>query len=157
MVIIRKELLDRAGDNIGAYLKYKTHADKDSLYNTPPVFPIWAMSRVIKWIEGKGGLEGIQKINAEKANLLYGVIDGTDGFYHCPVDPAVRSTMNVVFTMKNDELQAAFLKGAAERDMLGLKGHRAVGGCRASIYNAMPLEGVQALADYMRDFAEKNA
>jgi phosphoserine aminotransferase len=157
MVIIRKELLDRAGDNIGAYLKYKTHADKDSLYNTPPVFPIWAMSRVIKWIEGKGGLEGIQKINAEKANLLYSVIDGTDGFYHCPVDPAVRSTMNVVFTMKNDELQAAFLKGAAERDMLGLKGHRAVGGCRASIYNAMPLEGVQALADYMQDFAEKNA
>lgn len=157
LVIIRKDLLERAGDNVGAYLKYKTHAEKDSLYNTPPVFSIWAMSLVIKWLKSKGGLSGIEKINQQKAALLYSAIDGTSGFYHCPVDPALRSTMNVVFTLKNDELQSEFLKGAADRDMLGLKGHRSVGGCRASIYNAMPIEGVQALADYMKEFASKNA
>ncbi|NBC25225.1 MAG: 3-phosphoserine/phosphohydroxythreonine transaminase, partial [Bacteroidetes bacterium] len=156
MVIIRKDLINRAPEKLGAYLKYKTHAEKDSLYNTPPVFPIWAMSKVLKWIEGKGGLEGIQELNSRKASLLYGVIDNTDGFYNCPVDKDVRSHMNIVFTLKNEELQDEFLKGASQRDMLGLKGHRSVGGCRASIYNAMPLEGVQALADYMKEFAKKN-
>lgn len=155
LVIIRKELLERAGDNVGAYLKYKTHAEKDSLYNTPPVFSIWAMSEVIKWIEGMGGLKGIAKHNEEKAKLLYDAIDGTEGFYNCPVDPSLRSLMNVVFTLKSDELQAKFLAGASERGMLGLKGHRSVGGCRASVYNAMPMEGAKALADYMREFAAK--
>lgn len=157
MVIIRKDLIQHAPENLGAYLKYKTHADKDSLYNTPPVFPIWAMSKVLKWIESNGGLEGIQEMNHRKASLLYGVIDNAEGFYNCPVQKDVRSNMNVVFTLKNEELQTEFLKGASQRDMLGLKGHRSVGGCRASIYNAMPLEGVQALADYMKEFAEKYA
>jgi phosphoserine aminotransferase len=156
LVIIRNDLLDRAGDGVGAYLKYKTHAEKDSLYNTPPVFSIWAMSRVIKWIEGKGGLEGIRKLNEEKSALLYDAIDATGGFFRCPVDASVRSDMNVVFTLADDNLESAFLKGASEQGMLGLKGHRSVGGCRASIYNAVPLEGVRALADYMKDFAKKN-
>ncbi len=155
LVIIRKDLLDRAGDNVGAYLKYKTHAEKDSLYNTPPVFSIWAMSRVLKWIERNGGLAGIEKINAEKADMLYRAIDEADGFYNCPVDASYRSSMNVVFTLADEELQGEFLKGAGNLGMLGLKGHRSVGGCRASIYNAMPISGVQALAEYMKDFAAK--
>ncbi len=156
LVIIRKELLEKSSTGMGTYLSYKIHAEKKSLYNTPPVFPIWAMSRVLKWIERKGGLDGIQKVNEKKAALLYGAIDSTNGFYKCPVDPSVRSNMNVIFTLGKPELEDSFFKGAAERNMLGLKGHRSIGGCRASIYNAMPIEGVQVLVDYLKEFARTN-
>ncbi len=155
LAIIREDLAESAPENIPAYLRYATHTAKDSLYNTPPVFSIYAVNKVLKWLKGKGGVEGIQKINAEKAQILYGAIDGNGDFYRCPVDKAVRSHMNVVFRAPSEELEKELIASAKEAGMLGLKGHRDVGGCRASIYNAMPVEGVKALADFMNEFAKK--
>lgn len=155
VVIIRRDLLDRcpAPDALGAYLNYRTHARAESLYNTPPVFSVWVTSLVLSWIKERGGVRGMAAINEKKAAALYSAIENSDGFYRSPVAPEFRSTMNVVFTLKNADLETAFLSGAAERNMVGLKGHRSLGGFRASIYNAMPLEGAQALANYMREFA----
>ena len=159
MVIIREDLAEGGNEKLPAYLRYKTHADKDSLYNTPPVFSIYAVNKVLKWLKGKGGVEGIQKINAEKSAVLYGVIDGTgdgkSGFYSSPVAKSVRSDMNVVWRLRSEDLEKEFIAAAKSEGMLGLKGHRDVGGCRASIYNAVPLESVQALANFMREFAQK--
>ncbi|AFG38726.1 phosphoserine transaminase [Spirochaeta africana] len=154
LVIIRKDLLERCPDSLPAYLNYKTHADKDSLYNTPPVFAIWAMGEVLKWIKSNGGLDGVQKLNEQKAQLVYDTIAAHGDFYRCPVDPEVRSTMNVVFRLPTEELEKQFIAAAKDKGMIGLKGHRSVGGCRASLYNAMPLEGAQALADFMTEFAK---
>ena len=151
LVIIRKDLLERCPDSVGTYLSYRTHARSGSLYNTPPVFSVWVMGLVLNWIQEQGGLASMEETNKKKADLLYSVID--EGFYHNPIEPGFRSTMNVVFTLRDSSLEDAFLKGASERNMVGLKGHRLIGGFRASIYNAMPLEGVEALADYMREFA----
>jgi phosphoserine aminotransferase len=156
LVIMRDDLIEKANQNLGAYLKYSTHAESDSLYNTPPVFSIYALNKVLGWIEGQGGLAGIEKKNQEKAKVVYDAIESAKGFYKCPVDPAVRSDMNIVFTLANPELDKEFLAGTAERGMLGLKGHRSVGGFRASLYNAMPIEGAQALSQYMAEFAKKN-
>ena len=155
VVIIREDLLNRCPDSVGVYLNYRTHAKAESLYNTPPVFSVWVLSKVLNWIRDRGGPAGMELVNQKKAALLYGAIDNTEGFYRCPVEPRFRSTMNVVFTLRNSELKGAFIEGAAERNMIGLKGHRSVGGIRASIYNAMPMEGVQALADYMVEFATR--
>ena len=154
LVIISKDLLAKCPDNLPAYLNYKTHADKDSLYNTPPVFAIWAMGEVLKWIKSNGGLDAVQKLNEKKAGLVYNAIASHGDFYRCPVDPKVRSTMNVVFRLPSEELEKQFIAEAKEKGMIGLKGHRSVGGCRASLYNAMPLEGAQALADFMDAFAK---
>lgn len=152
VVIVRDDLLDRTPDAVPAYLAYRTHADKNSLYNTPPVFPIWALSLVLEWIGEQGGLAAIAERNRRKAALLYDAIDGSDGYYRCPVDPAVRSDMNVVFRLPDEAAEKRFVAGAAERGMVGLKGHRSVGGIRASIYNAMPVAGVEELVSYMRAF-----
>ncbi len=156
VVIIREDLLERQADNLTAYMAYKTHAGEDSLYNTPGVFPIWATELVLKRMKRLGGLEYFDKINKEKAEVLYQVVAQYGDFYKCPVDPRYRSVMNVVFTTPSEELDKAFVSGATAKGMLGLKGHRSVGGCRASIYNAMPREGVEALAAYMEDFAREN-
>lgn len=156
VVIIRKDMLEKEADKLPAYLRYSTHAEKKSLYNTPPVFAIWALSLVLHWIERLGGLEAIAERNKMKSALLYGVIEELSEFYSCPVDEQYRSDMNVVFRTPSEELDKAFIKGAEEQGMLGLKGHRSVGGCRASIYNAMPLAGVETLVGYMREFAKKN-
>ena len=153
MVVIREDLAEGSNENLPAYLRYKTHADKDSLYNTPPVFSIYAVNKVLKWLKGKGGVEGIRKINAEKSAALYGAIDGSGGFYSCPVDKNVRSDMNVVFRLPTEALEKEFIAEAKDNAMLGLKGHRDVGGCRASIYNAMSREGVEALTAFMGEFA----
>ena len=153
VVVIREDVAERSNENLPAYLRYKTHADKDSLYNTPPVFSIYAVNKVLKWLKGKGGVEGIQALNAEKSAALYGAIDGSGGFYSCPVDAKVRSDMNVVFRLPTEELEKEFIAQAKSNDMLGLKGHRDVGGCRASIYNAMSIEGVTALTTFMDEFA----
>ncbi len=157
IVIIRKDLLERCPSSLGAYLNYRTHAKAKSLYNTPPVFSIWVMSLVLAWIERSGGLAAMEKMNNEKADMIYSVMSNSDGFYRCPVDPLFRSTMNVVFTLRNTAHEPEFFSGAAERNLIGLKGHRSVGGMRASMYNAMPVEGAQALAEYMREFAKKRA
>ena len=157
LVIARKDYLDQANSDIPAILSYKTYAKADSLYNTPPVFPIYVVGLVLKWIEEQGGLKVVDKRNREKAALIYDALDAHPNVY----DPAVtdkkdRSLMNITFRIRIAELENIFLEGAKARKMEGLKGHRNVGGFRASIYNAFPVEGCQALSDYLNYFAVKN-
>ncbi|MDX9754419.1 MAG: 3-phosphoserine/phosphohydroxythreonine transaminase [bacterium] len=157
IVIIRKDLAERVKATVPTMLRYKIHIENNSLYNTPPCYPIYIVSLVTEWLEGLGGLQAMEKINQDKAKILYDAIDTTD-FYYCPVNKEDRSTMNVVFRIQgnNEELEAQFIKEATQTGLSGLKGHRSVGGLRASIYNAHPVEGVQALASFMKDFEKKN-
>jgi len=157
VVIIREDMLDKCNPDITAYLDYRIHAGKDSLYNTPPVFPIYAMSLILEKVKAEGGLEQVEKRNKEKAGLIYDVIDNSNNFYKSPVDPSVRSDMNVVFTMETEELEKEFIAEAKKKQMVGLKGHVSVGGCRASIYNSLPISDVQALVDYMKEFKKAKA
>lgn len=156
IVIIRDDLLDAATPDTPTLFQYKTHADNASMYNTPPTYAIYIMGLVLEWLIQLGGLNAIEQINIKKASLLYDLLDSTD-FYHCPVVKSDRSRMNVPFTLKNDALDKAFLTQAQSHGLIQLKGHRSVGGMRASIYNAMPIEGVQKLVEFMQDFAHKNA
>ncbi|OUT62830.1 MAG: phosphoserine transaminase [Rhodopirellula sp. TMED11] len=158
VVVIRRDLLDRGSKTLPGYLQYKNHADADSEWNTPPTFAIWVLGKVARWLQDDiGGLEAIEKLNRQKSSLLYDAIDQSGGFYTGHAKPDCRSLMNVTFTLPNDDLQAAFIAEAAANDLVALKGHRSVGGIRASVYNAMPLEGAKALAQLMNDFASKNA
>jgi len=156
VVVIRKSWLEKANGGLPTLLKYATAAAKDSLYNTPPSFAIYMVRNVLSWIEGNGGLEAMERRNRAKAERLYGVIDAYPGFYRCPVEKGSRSVMNVVFRLPSEELEAKFIAEAKNAGMVGLKGHRSVGGCRASIYNAMEPEGVGVLAEFMKDFARNN-
>jgi len=158
IVIIKKELLDRVKENVPSMLRYKTQADNDSLYNTPPTFGIYMLGLIMKWIKKSGGIDAIQKANEEKAALLYDAIDNSDGFYVGHAQKDSRSLMNVSFNIKDKDadLEAQLIKIATESDMIGLKGHRSIGGLRASIYNAMSLEGVQALVNLMNKFASEH-
>ena len=156
MVVAKKSLLETSRDDIPSIFSYKTHAKADSLYNTPPVLPIYVVGLVLKWIESQGGLQAVEKRNREKAGLLYAALDALPETYEPTVtDKGDRSLMNVTFRLRNPERDKDFLAGAQARDMDGLKGHRSVGGFRASIYNAFPLEGCAALADYLKEFAAK--
>ena len=155
IVIIRDDLLECCPDNVPSMLRYKTHADKGSMYNTPPTFPIYCVGLVMRWLKEQGGLAAMEQRNEEKAALVYQAIDTTD-FYRGHAEKACRSLMNISFNLPTAELEAKFVKEAAAVGLDGLKGHRDVGGCRASIYNAFPLEGVQKLVAFMADFAEKN-
>jgi phosphoserine aminotransferase len=155
IVIIREDLLDRCPANVPAMLKYKTHADKGSMYNTPPTFAIYCVCLVMRWLKKMGGVERMQKINEEKVEQLYRAIDYRD-FYRGHAEKTSRSLMNVTFNLPTAELEAKFIKEAAAVGLDGLKGHRDVGGCRASIYNAFPLEGVVRLVEFMAEFAKKN-
>jgi len=157
IVIIRDDVWKNAPSDLTAYLSYKTHAEKNSLYNTPPVFSIWGINLVLKWIKKHGGAEAMAERAAKKSQLLYNAIEESDGFYRCPVDPHNRSTMNVVFRLPSEELEAKFIKEAEARGMLGLKGHRDIGGCRASIYNSVPPKDVEALVEFMKSFAKQQA
>ncbi|WP_046113537.1 3-phosphoserine/phosphohydroxythreonine transaminase [Aquincola tertiaricarbonis] len=155
LVIVRDDLLGGALPITPQVFDYKHLADNDSMINTPPTYAIYIAGLVFKWIKAQGGLEGMARLNQAKASLLYGAIDAS-GFYTSPVAREDRSLMNVPFRLSDPSLDAAFLKGAEARGMVQLKGHRVVGGMRASIYNAVPLEAVQALVDYMKEFeAEK--
>lgn len=154
LVIVREDLLDRALAICPSALEWKTVALNNSLYNTPPTFAIYIAGLVFKWLKRQGGLAGIEARNIEKAQLLYDTIDAS-GFYHNKIEPSARSRMNVPFTLAEERLNAAFLDGARERGLLQLKGHKSVGGMRASIYNAMPLEGVLALVEFMKDFERR--
>jgi phosphoserine aminotransferase len=156
VVVARKDVLDHCSETLPAYLSYPTHAAKDSLYNTPPVFAIYLMKLTLEWLEREGGLGAAERMAEERASLIYGTIDELSGFYSCPVDRGARSLMNVVFRLPSEELEKRFIAEAQEQGMNGLKGHRSVGGCRASIYNAMPVEGARSLAEFMRSFAERN-
>ena len=159
IVIIRKNLLDRVKDNVPTMLKYKTHAQANSLYNTPPTFGIYMVNLVMKWLDEQGGIEAIEKKNQEKAKLLYDAIDNSNGFYIGHARKDSRSLMNVSFNIKDKDgnLEAKLLAESEKRGMIGLKGHRSVGGLRASIYNAMPKEGVEALVELMQEFQAKNS
>ncbi len=155
VVIVREDLIGQAMPQTPFVFDYKQQADNDSMYNTPPTYAIYIAGLVFKHIKALGGLKAMEAHNRTKAALLYDYLDSTS-FYSNPVDKEDRSLMNVPFKLKNEALDEAFLKGAQARGMLQLKGHRAVGGMRASIYNAMPVEGVQALVAYMKDFEASN-
>jgi phosphoserine aminotransferase len=151
IVIVRDDLIGQALPACPSAFDYKLVADNDSMYNTPPTYAIYIAGLVLKWIEGQGGLAAMEAHNRRKAALLYDYLD-TTSFYKCPVAKADRSLMNVPFKLKDESRDEAFLKGAQARGMVQLKGHRSVGGMRASIYNAMPVEGVKALVSYMKEF-----
>ncbi len=155
LVIIRKDLLARTPAKLPTMLKYATYVEENSLYNTPPTFAIYLVALVTDWLKKLGGLSAIEEINDAKSEALYERIDAT-GFYRNPVEPASRSKMNVVYRLPSEELEAKFIKEAKALGLVGLKGHRSVGGIRASIYNAMPLAGVERLIDFMNDFEQKN-
>lgn len=154
MVFIRRALLDEAREDAARYLRYDVHQRSSSLFNTPPVFTVYVTGKVLRWMKDKGGLDVIEREAREKAELVYGVIDASDGYYRCPVDEASRSHMNVVFRLPSEELEARFLERAEARGLVNLKGHRSVGGCRASLYNAMPRASVEALCDFMGEFRD---
>ncbi|MBC8507002.1 MAG: 3-phosphoserine/phosphohydroxythreonine transaminase [Chloroflexi bacterium] len=156
IVIIREDMAASCPNSLPAYINYRTHIEKNSLYNTPPVFPIYAMKLVLERMKENGGLAAIVKHNQKKANLLYTTIEKSAGFYFCPVDPKYRSEMNVVFRLSDAALEKSFLEAATAHRMVGLKGHSSVGGCRASIYNSMTYDGVKRLADFMIDFPKKH-
>jgi phosphoserine aminotransferase len=151
LVIIRDDMLARSPAGLHTMLDYNTHAKERSLYNTPPVFSIYVMRLVLKWLLAEGGLEGIKTRNEEKAGILYDTIDATD-FYRGHAHPESRSLMNVTFRLPNEELEKQFVSEATKAGLDGLKGHRSVGGIRASIYNAFPREGVEALVAFMKEF-----
>jgi phosphoserine aminotransferase len=156
VLILRDDLLARSADNLPGYLNYKNHVKEDSLYNTPPTFAIYMMKLVLEWLrDSVGGLAKMHQRNKDKAKLLYDVIDGSGGFYRGHAQPADRSLMNVTFRLASEQLEKEFCKEGEDRGLDGLKGHRSVGGIRASIYNAMPREGVEALANFMREFKQK--
>ncbi|MEM7468532.1 MAG: 3-phosphoserine/phosphohydroxythreonine transaminase [Pseudomonadota bacterium] len=157
IVFIRKSALEGCNTNMGQYLQYSIQASKDSLLNTPPVFAIYMIGKVLKWMKAKGGLAVIQQEAADKSSIIYSTIDDSDGWYNCPVSTAHRSHMNVVFRLPNEDLEKKFLSESDAAGMKNLKGHRSVGGCRASIYNAMPRQSVEALAGFMADFKAANS
>jgi len=154
VVIIKKELAEKGNPNLPTMLKYTTHIEKKSLHNTPSTIGIYMINLVMDWVLKKGGIDEIEKINNKKAQLLYDYIDSTD-FYENNVEKQYRSKMNVVFFIKNKELESKFIEEATENNLIGLKGHRSLGGLRASIYNAMPIEGVENLIDFMKEFEKK--
>ena len=157
VVIVRKDLLENANTNIPTMLKYTTHSENNSLYNTCPTFGIYMLGEVLKWVEEQGGVEAIEKRNEEKAKLIYDVIDNSNGFYVGHATPESRSLMNITFVLADKELEKKFLAEAKDAGFVGLNGHRSVGGCRASAYNAVPVETCQALADFMVEFQKNNA
>ncbi len=157
IVIVRKDLLERSGDRLASYLDYKKHAQAGSRFNTPSTFPIYVTGLVCKWLQDQGGVEKMESQNKMKSQILYDIIDSSDGFYTGHVlDKAERSVMNVVFKLGSDELDAKFVTDAKSAGLTTLKGHRSLGGIRASVYNAMPVAGVEALAAFMKNFASKN-
>jgi len=156
VVIIRKDLLEKENKNIPTMLKYTTHADSNSLYNTPPTFGIFMLGEVLKWVESKGGVAEIAKHNEIKAKVIYDAIDNSNGFYKGHATPESRSLMNITFRVADEELEKQFLAEAKAAGFTGLNGHRSVGGCRASTYNAVPLEACEALRDFMVAFQQKH-
>ena len=156
MVILREDMLARIPAGLPTMLSYATYADKNSMYNTPPCFAIYAVQLVLKWVEETiGGLEKMDQLNRKKADLIYDLL-GASGFYRATADTDSRSMMNVTFRLPSEELEQRFVAQALENGLGGLKGHRSVGGCRASIYNASELAAVEALVDFMRTFERQN-
>lgn len=156
VVVARKELLEGNPKTIPTMMRYETHAKNDSLYNTPPAFSVYILNLVLRWLKAQGGLVGIEKRNVEKAALIYNTIDQSGGFYRGHAEPCSRSLMNITFRLPSEEQEKEFATQAEKAGLIGLKGHRSVGGLRASIYNAMTVEGCQALQQFMLNFQSKN-
>lgn len=156
VVFVRNSVLDQAPSNLPAYLRFATHASNDSLANTPPVFSIWATGKVLRWIKANGGVDGMERRAAERSTMVYDAIEQSGGFYRSPVDAGSRSHTNVVFRLGSEDLEKKFLAEADENQLKNLKGHRSVGGVRASIYNALPTTSVEALTGFMAEFAAGN-
>lgn len=156
VVIVRKNFLEKANEQIPTMLSYKTHAKSNSLYNTPPTFAIYMVGEVLKWVEMHGGIGAIAENNEEKAKYIYDAIDESDGFYVGHAEKESRSLMNITFRVHDEALEKKFLEEAAKEGFVGLNGHRSVGGCRASTYNAVPNEACLALSEFMKEFQRKN-
>ncbi|XP_061671924.1 phosphoserine aminotransferase [Syngnathoides biaculeatus] len=160
VVIVREDLIGHAQKECPIILDYKVQAEMNSLYNTPPVFSIYIMCLVLEWIKSNGGAAAMDALNKRKSDLIYDIINSSDGFYVCPVDEGCRSRMNIPFRIGKKEgdetLEKEFLNGASKRGMISLKGHRSVGGIRASLYNAVTLEDTEALAQYMKEFLKEH-
>jgi phosphoserine aminotransferase len=156
VVIVRRDLLDRTPKGLPVMLDYRFQAENKSLYNTPPCFSIYVVGLVLEWLRGLGGLGEIARRNQAKAGQLYAAIDASGGFYRGHARPDSRSRMNVTFRLPSEELEKAFVRDATAAGLDGLKGHRSVGGLRASLYNALPAAAVEALVGFMADFRRKN-
>ena len=156
VVIIRKSLLEKASTDNPSMFRYDLHAKQESMFNTPPVFAVYFVGKVFAWIKSQGGLASMEQMNDRKAAHIYAAIDASSGFFTGHSDVKDRSTMNITFRCPNEELEAAFIKEAADHEMVNLKGHRSVGGLRASTYNAFPESGCLKLAEFMNEFARKN-
>lgn len=156
IVVAKKNLVEKSLETLPTMLRYDTFYKKNSLYNTPPAFSIYMVGKIAAWIKNSGGLEEMAKRNSAKAKILYDVIDESDGFYKGHAEKDSRSFMNVTFRLPTEELEKKFVAEALEKNLSGVKGHRSVGGMRASIYNAMPIEGAEALADFMKTFQKNN-
>ncbi len=155
LVIIRDDLVNDSADGLTTMLSYKTHAEKKSMYNTPPAFGIYIIKLVTDWLEDRGGIQAVEKVNTQKADLIYNKLDSGE-FYRGTANKNDRSKMNITFRLQNEELEKKFIEEATSEGFIGLKGHRSVGGCRASIYNALPLESVEELVKFMDEFERKN-
>ncbi len=156
VVIIRRDLLERSGQPRADIFDYRSHAARDSMLNTPPTWNWYLAGLVFKWMLAEGGVEEFGRRNATKSRMVYAAIDGSDGFYRNHVELAARSRMNIPFFLKDEDMTARFVAESRAGGLLGLKGHKAVGGIRASLYNAMPVHGAQALVDFMADFQQRN-
>ena len=156
VVIVRQDLLERVPANLPVMLDMKVLAESGSLHNTPPCYSIYMVGLVMKWLKDLGGLSEIEKINTKKAGLVYNAIDNSGGFYRGHAVPAARSKMNIPFRLPSEDLEKQFVKESEAAGLIGLKGHRSVGGLRASVYNALPMESAQALVDFMKEFQRKN-
>lgn len=156
VVIIKKDLLERSSDSLHTYMNYKIHVENDSMYNTPTTFGIYIAGLVFKWLLNMGGLEAMYKLNLEKAGILYNAIDSSNGYYKGTTAVEDRSLMNVTYRLPNEELEKKFIDEAKKKGFEGLKGHRIVGGIRASIYNAFPKKGVEDLVAFMEEFKKNN-
>ena len=156
VAIIKEDLLARVPEKLPALLDYKVLAESGSMHNTPPCYTIYMVGLVLQWLKGLGGLDAMYKINQEKAAIVYDTIDQSGGFYRGHAKPEARSIMNIPFRLPNEELEDQFVKEAKKAELIGLKGHRSVGGLRASVYNALPMESAKALAAFMVEFQRKN-
>ncbi len=157
IVVIRQDWMEQAPKSLPTMFRYATFAKNNSLYNTPPVFAVYVVNLVLRWIENQGGLDAMERLNQQKAEAIYSAIDGSEGFYRGHAKPDSRSLMNITFRLPNESLEKDFVGAATAAGLVGLAGHRSVGGIRASLYNAMSLEGARTLAAFMYDFADKNA
>ena len=157
VVVVKKSLVEKSLETLPTMLRYDTFYKKNSLYNTPPAFSIYMVGKVAAWIKNQGGLAEMAKRNSKKAEILYAAIDESNGFYKGHADKDSRSFMNVTFRLPNEDLEKKFVAEALENNLSGVKGHRSVGGMRASIYNAMTIEGVETLADFMKKFQSQNS